>query len=141
MVKQQVTAARFLLIAAICCGIAVIMGAFAAHGLKNILSDQALATIRTAVLYQFVHGLALLGCALALAQQLWFAVERSIRIAGYCFISGTILFSGSLYGLSVFNLTFLGPVTPLGGVAFIFGWVALIISSTQLLRQLRHSND
>ncbi|CAE7948662.1 unnamed protein product [Symbiodinium sp. KB8] len=100
-------------------GLAVAIGAFAAHVLRDRLADQALATLETGVRYQMYHALALGLCAVLAG-----SAPRA-RVAGYCFTAGILLFSGSLYGLAILEARWLGPVTPVGGVAFLAGWVLL----------------
>lgn len=103
------------------CGSAVILGAFGAHLLEKWLSIDALNSYEVGVRYQFFHGLALL--FLATDQSVSFA-KRSALLFVLC----TLLFSGSIYGLSLgVNATFLGPVTPIGGLLLIIGWVNLLI--------------
>jgi uncharacterized membrane protein YgdD (TMEM256/DUF423 family) len=103
--------------------IAVILGAFAAHSLKNSLTPQMLDIYQTAVLYQFIHTLALLGAInLPLG-------ERSLHWAVRCFMLGIVLFSGSLYLIAVTGISVLGIITPIGGSAFIVGWLLLFTAS------------
>ncbi|MBV1872079.1 MAG: DUF423 domain-containing protein [Gammaproteobacteria bacterium] len=109
----------FLVLGALGCGLAVVLGAFAAHGLKAHLSSASIATFTTGVTYQFYHSLGLLVIGLS---TLHYSEARWLNMAGKLFIAGIILFSGSLYGLSLFKWGFLGPVTPLGGLSFIAGW-------------------
>lgn len=98
--------------------LAVAAGAFGAHALRAHLEPAALETWRTGAQYQMVHALALLATALA-----WPRLAMGpLRAAGWCFAVGTVLFSGSLYGLSALNLRFLGPITPVGGLLFMIGW-------------------
>jgi uncharacterized membrane protein YgdD (TMEM256/DUF423 family) len=97
----------------------VVLGAFAAHALAAKLEPKALQAFETGVRWQMVHALALLGCA-ALT-----AIGWRTRGAAVAFVLGTVLFSGSLYGLAGAGLTWLGPVTPIGGVVFVVGWVLL----------------
>ena len=106
--------------------IAVILGAFAAHSLKNSLTPQMLDIYQTAVLYQFIHTLALLG-AINLPLS-----ERSLHWAVRCFMLGIVLFSGSLYLIAVTGISVLGIITPIGGSAFIVGWLLLLISSFRI---------
>ena len=103
--------------------IAVILGAFAAHSLKNSLTPQMLDIYQTAVLYQFIHTLALLG-AINLPLS-----ERSLHWAVRCFMLGIVLFSGSLYLIAVTGISVLGIITPIGGSAFIVGWLLLFTAS------------
>jgi uncharacterized membrane protein YgdD (TMEM256/DUF423 family) len=100
---------------------AVVLGAFGAHALRGTLDEHALATWHTAVEYQFWHALALLAAA-ALAQT---HVTRALRVAAIAYVVGVVLFCGSLYAVALGAPRILGAVTPLGGVAFILGWLAL----------------
>ena len=104
-------------------GLAVGLGAFGAHAMKASYDEVALRTFETGVRYQMYHALALLGCG---ALQ---AAGYPTRTAALLFVVGTALFSGSLYGLALFELRWLGPVTPIGGVAFLAGWVALLFAA------------
>lgn len=97
-------------------------GAFGAHALRDHLSPADLATFETAVRYQMYHALALISVGL-LAER---GVTRG-SMAGWLFLAGIVLFSGSLYLLTLCGLRWMGAVTPLGGVAFIAGWVALAL--------------
>ena len=106
---------------------AVAAGAFGAHALKNSVAPERLAAFETAVRYQLVHALALFACAWAL--QSW--PSRAALAAGACFLCGTLLFSGSLYALVLCDQPRLGLVTPLGGVAFLAGWILLIRAVTK----------
>jgi uncharacterized membrane protein YgdD (TMEM256/DUF423 family) len=100
---------------------AVALGAFAAHGLKSKLEPELLNIFEVAVRYQMYHALALLGVAWAAAR--W--PGSNINAAGWLFIAGTIIFSGSLYLLSLTGLRWLGAITPIGGLAFLLGWLLL----------------
>lgn len=117
----------FLAIAPILAGVAVAAGAFAAHALKSKLSESALEIFETGARYQMYHalGLLLIGILLLLAPsgQTW------MTAAGFAFLAGIVLFSGSLYGLSLTGMKWLGPITPLGGVAFMVGWGCLAIAA------------
>jgi len=97
---------------------AVVLGAFGALGLKSVLSVTMLKTFETGVRYHFIHTLIIVALP-ALAQ---YVDEKWLIRAMTAFLVGIVLFSGSLYFLSIFNWTFLGPVTPLGGLCFIIGW-------------------
>ena len=116
MTTIQPDARRFGLAGALSGAIAVAAGAFATHTLRGTLSVDALATWETSARYQMYHAVA------------WLAGQRPgrpTRIAGWAFIAGTVLFSGSLYVLSLSGLTWLGALAPFGGAAFIGGWLAL----------------
>jgi uncharacterized membrane protein YgdD (TMEM256/DUF423 family) len=111
-------------------GIAVVLGAFAAHGLRSRLDAAALHAFETGVTYQFFHSIAL--CVLALwCRQLSRvpAIGDAAVLAGVAFIVGIVFFSGSLYALALGGPRWLGPITPIGGIAFISGWVAFIWSA------------
>lgn len=103
--------------------VATILGAFAAHGLKAQLSDYQMHIFQTGVFYQFTHSLALLFVGVIL----WHINNRLIRISGWLFFIGILLFSGSLYLMSVLNVKAIGIVTPIGGTCFIFGWILLVL--------------
>lgn len=111
----------FLLLAAFAGFTGVALGAFAAHGLKAHLSPEYLAVFQTGVHYQMVHALALFGVAL-LGMRL---SGRLLTAAGSLFALGILLFSGSLYALTLSGVGVLGMITPLGGLAFLGGWLCL----------------
>ncbi len=120
----------FLKLASILAIVTVAAGAFAAHALKGKIGDHALATFETAVRYQFYHVLALFLTGIVYKE---FAYN-TVRWAGWLFIIGIILFSGSLYVLTFKQaivspgFKWVGPITPIGGFAFILGWTLLAIS-------------
>lgn len=105
--------------------IAVAAGAFGAHALSDRLSADMLATFETGVRYQMYHGLALLGAAWAVTR--W--PGPLTTAAGWLFVAGTLIFSGSLYALSLSGVRWLGAITPLGGIAFIGGWLCLVLTA------------
>jgi uncharacterized membrane protein YgdD (TMEM256/DUF423 family) len=111
----------FLGLGAVSAGLAVALGAFAAHGLRGRLSPEALQTFETGARYHMYHALALLAAAWAIGR--W--PGGAAVTAGWLFVAGTLVFSGSLYLLSLTGQRWLGAVTPLGGLAFILGWAAL----------------
>lgn len=119
----------FLKIAIVFGALAVILGAFGAHSLKQVVSDNAVNTFDTGVRYQFYHVFALLTTAIMYKE---FA-NKWISYAGKFFIIGILLFSGSLYVLTFFvaivkpAATWIGIITPFGGLAFILGWIFLFI--------------
>lgn len=118
----------FLILGGSFAGLAVALGAFGAHALKSVLEvTNRMETFETGVKYQFYHALALL--VLGLLMQKF--DHRMFTWAGYSFVAGIILFSGSLYILSLSGVTKWGAVTPLGGIAFIIGWITLIIGITK----------
>ena len=99
----------------------VTLGAFGAHALKARLTPEQLSTWETAVLYHLLHSVVIL--ALGLYAE---ATDRPVQPAAALFSAGILLFSGSLYGLALGGPRLLGPVTPLGGLCFIAGWIALL---------------
>jgi uncharacterized membrane protein YgdD (TMEM256/DUF423 family) len=107
--------------------LAVMIGAFAAHGLKQVLDAYSLGLFETAARYQMYHAIALL--IVALISTIPQISPRWLKLAAFAFILGIILFSGSLYLLALSGIKWLGAITPLGGVAFIFGWLALIVAA------------
>lgn len=113
----------FLMIAAISGFFAVVIGAFAAHGLKKILAPEAIEVVKTGVQYQMYHALALLLVALWLNHK---PAVSGLKAGGLAFILGSLLFSGSLYALALGAPQWLGPVTPLGGLCFLIGWLFLL---------------
>jgi uncharacterized membrane protein YgdD (TMEM256/DUF423 family) len=111
----------FFLIGALSAFVGVALGAFGAHGLKSRLSEEMLATFEVGVRYQMYHAFALL--AVAWAQTRWPGTLTTA--SGWLFVAGTVVFSGSLYLLSLTGQRWLGAVTPLGGLAFLAGWLCL----------------
>jgi uncharacterized membrane protein YgdD (TMEM256/DUF423 family) len=120
----------FLSLGAVSAFVAVAAGAFGAHALRDRLSADLLAVWQTGATYQMYHALALLAVGLILGR---FSVDGSpwLNGAGWLFLGGTVLFSGSLYVLALSGTTWLGAITPLGGVAFLLGWAALAIGVWQ----------
>lgn len=102
--------------------IAVMLGAFAAHGLKSQLAPYLLGVFETGVLYQFIHTFAIVACAIMLQLKLSAKSQKYFFIAAICFIIGILCFSGSLYALALTGIKWFGPITPLGGLLFIIGW-------------------
>jgi len=119
----------FIQISALSGLLAVALGAFAAHALKNRLDEYAQGIFQTAVNYHFIHTLALLACAILL---LHWPKSTALLVAACAFIIGIMLFSGSLYTLSLTGIRGLGAITPFGGVAFIVGWTALFLAAYRL---------
>ncbi len=116
---------HWISIAALGAGLAVGLGAFAAHGLKPVLSDYQLAIFKTGVNYQMWHSLALLGlCALASRIS-----TRLFNWVAWAWLVGVICFSGSLYLLALTDMHWLGPITPVGGVSFLIGWGGLTVGA------------
>jgi len=115
----------FLILGSLNGALAVLLGAFGAHGLKKSLSPERLNLWHTGVEYHFYHALALLVVGIL---ALHFQETRGLQWAGWSFLIGIVLFSGSLYGLSISGVKILGAITPLGGLAFIIGWALMGIS-------------
>lgn len=124
----------FLVWAAIFGALAVILGAFGAHKLKELVPADTVSTFQTGVTYQFYHVFALIATGILFAQ----IPGAHLEWAGRCFIIGIILFSGSLYAMTMLKMTGnvglrgIGIVTPIGGVFFIAGWVSLLLGVLKL---------
>ena len=114
----------FLLVGSLVGFLGVAAGAFGAHGLRSRLSPDMLAVFETAVRYQMYHVFALLITAVVIGRV---GDARLLTIAGWSFITGIVLFSGSLYALALTRISSLGAITPLGGLAFLVGWACLAI--------------
>ena len=121
---HQKVSRLFLVLGSISATTAVALGAFGAHGLKNTLTPDLLLVFETAVRYQMYHAFALLIAGI-LAMSSQNLNIRTLELAGWSFVVGTVVFCGSLYTLVLFNQHWLGAITPLGGLAFIFGWLLL----------------
>ena len=111
----------FFCIGAISAFVAVALGAFGAHGLKGRLDAGLLAVFEVGVRYQMYHALALLAVAWACTR--W--PGGAAVAAGWLFVAGTVVFSGSLYALSLTGVRWLGAITPIGGLALLAGWACL----------------
>jgi uncharacterized membrane protein YgdD (TMEM256/DUF423 family) len=120
----------FMVTASILAGLSVAAGAFASHALKPQLSERAMEIFETGAKYQMYHALALLFVGLAITQvetpSIW------LRMAGFAFITGVLIFSGSLYTLSLSGIKWLGAITPIGGAAFLLGWGCLAVATWKL---------
>lgn len=115
---------KFLLIFIFVSGfLAVALGAFGAHALKDVLSDKGLDNWKTAVLYQMFHTAALIGI---------FSLKSVPKYIAWFFMIGIVLFSGSLFAYSLTGISFLVILTPLGGVSFLAGWLGMIIYAVRL---------
>jgi uncharacterized membrane protein YgdD (TMEM256/DUF423 family) len=111
-----------LAIAALNGFLAVALGAFAAHGLRNIVSADLINTFQTGVQYHMYHSLALFGLGLLMLQ---LPRQPLLSAVAWLFIAGIIIFSGSLYALTLSGVRWLGAITPIGGLAFLAGWLLL----------------
>ena len=114
----------FMLIGSLAGFLGVAAGAFGAHGLRSRLSPDMLAVFETAVRYQMYHVFALLITAVVIGRA---GDARLLTTAGWSFITGIVLFSGSLYALALTGMSGLGAITPIGGLAFLVGWGCLAI--------------
>ena len=114
----------FLFLGSLLGFLGVVFGAFGAHVLRNRFSPEMLAVFETGVRYQMYHVFAILIVALAMGH---IGDARLLQMAGWFFIAGILLFSGSLYALAATNVRVLGAITPLGGLLFLTGWGCLIV--------------
>jgi uncharacterized membrane protein YgdD (TMEM256/DUF423 family) len=120
----------FITLASLSGMLAVALGAFGAHALRGKLDDYARGVFETAVQYHFYHSLALLAVGILALSQPQTALLKS---SGWLFFLGILIFCGSLYGLSISGVKWLGAITPLGGLAFIAGWACLAATGWKLL--------
>ena len=130
--------ARFSLVTASLLGfLAVALGAFGAHGLKSVLAPDLMQVWQTAVLYHLVHSVALLAVAI------WQLHSPSVWLvrAALMILTGTLLFSGSLYLLAVTGVRILGMITPLGGVSWLVGWLMLMVAGLKTTSQTGIQSD
>lgn len=116
----------FIFIGAFMGFVGVGLGAFGAHGLRGRLSPEMLTVFETGVRYHLYHALAILVTGAAMAR---FDGGRAITAAGWCFTAGIFIFSGSLYALALTGVTMLGAITPIGGLAFLAGWLFLAVAA------------
>ena len=116
-----------LKIASVFMALAVVFGAFGAHAVKDMLTPERFDVYRTSVQYHFYHGIGLL-----IVGVIAFNITNQwIAWSAYSFIAGILIFSGSLYLLTLLDIGWLGAITPIGGIAFILGWIFLFISLTK----------
>lgn len=118
----------FVMLAATMGGLSVAAGAFGAHALRDKVDMRGLEIWQTASEYQMSHSLALLFVA-------WLSTcvdSTAVTVAGWAFMIGMLIFSGSLYTLTLSGVKWLGAITPIGGVAFLVGWVAVVVAATKL---------
>ena len=127
MLPKSVNARLLMSIAATYGLVAVLLGAFAAHGLKEVLSASSLASWQTGVTYQMTHALVLLVIGLWLRQ----GGSNLVKVAGVLFAIGVLVFSGSIYALVLLQVSWLGPVTPIGGLCLIAGWGCMLVAAAQ----------
>ncbi|MDQ0297680.1 uncharacterized membrane protein YgdD (TMEM256/DUF423 family) [Salibacterium salarium] len=115
----------FVILGAINAAVAVGFGAFGAHGLEGKLSDRLMEVYQTGVQYHIMHALGLLAIGLVAA---YVGGSASLSWAGWLLFTGIIVFSGSLYTMAFTGISWLGAITPIGGTAFIAGWIMLVIA-------------
>ncbi|GAB7057826.1 DUF423 domain-containing protein [Paenibacillus sp. YK5] len=123
---EQRMNSTFVAIGSICALLSVALGAFGAHGLKEVLTPNMLANYQTGVQYQMMHSLGLIAIGLCASI---LPAGGHLRRAGWFMLIGIILFSGSLYVLSITGITALGAITPIGGIAFLLGWLFLALAA------------
>jgi uncharacterized membrane protein YgdD (TMEM256/DUF423 family) len=114
---------RWIVVGAVSMAVGVALGAFGAHALRDSLTAKELDWWRTAQEYQVWHALGLVLLGLLESQ------GRRLALSGWLFVVGTLVFSGTLYAMSLGGPTWLGAVTPIGGASFIAGWIALALSA------------
>ncbi len=116
----------WIMIGALSAMLTVVMGAFGAHSLAGFLSDRSLAIYQTAAQYQMYHSLGLLALGLWILHQ---GPTSWSTAAGWGFVTGILVFSGSLYALALTDIKILGAITPIGGIAFIVGWLCFAMAA------------
>ena len=120
----------FVLAGAIAGFLAVALGAFGAHGLRGRLDESLLSAFNTGAQYQMYHALALVAVGLLLQR---FPAQRALHWSGGFFLAGILLFSGSLYLLTLTQIGWFGPITPIGGLSFMVGWLLLAVGAVKAL--------
>ncbi|KGY09282.1 DUF423 domain-containing protein [Vibrio sinaloensis] len=123
---------QLLTIGGLFAGIGVALGAFAAHGLKKMLSPYLLDVFNTGVQYQFIHAIGIVLCGALLLIKLPPKSQKYFFLAAICFIIGIFCFSGSLYALAITGIKWFGPVTPFGGLTFMLGWGMFVYAALQI---------
>ena len=118
----------FLIIGAVSAAISVAAGAFGAHSLRQTIEPSLLDVFETGARYQMYHALALVGVGLVASR--W--PSSLLTSAGWLFVAGTVLFTGSLYAMTFTGLRVLGAITPLGGLCFIGGWICLAVAAARI---------
>jgi uncharacterized membrane protein YgdD (TMEM256/DUF423 family) len=118
----------FVILGAVFGALSVAAGAFGAHALRSQLEPRMLEVFETATRYQMYHALALFAAAWLIQQ----TQSQAAQMAGWAFVAGILLFSGSLYAMIFTGVRGLGAITPLGGVAFMVGWIGLAVAALKL---------
>jgi uncharacterized membrane protein YgdD (TMEM256/DUF423 family) len=129
-IKRLLMDLRMLLWASVLGGLGVALGAFGAHALRRKLDEPSLALFETGVRYQMYHALALFGIAAVAARLPGSGLPM---LAGWCFVAGTLLFSGSLYVLAIGGRRAVGAITPIGGLLLVLGWMLVMIAAVRAL--------
>lgn len=122
------TTKNFIVIGALLMALSVALGAFGAHGLKNILHEDMLKIFHTGVEYQFYHSLGIL----IIAFLSYINPSKKVKTAGYLMLASIIIFSGSLYVLTLSGIKVIGAITPIGGVGFIVSWILVALSVKEI---------
>lgn len=120
----------FIIAGAINAFIAVALGAFGAHALKEKLSEKYLAIWETAVQYQMYHAIGLIIIGILMSSSILGQVTQ-LNWAGYLMLAGIVIFSGSLYALSLSGVGILGAITPIGGLAILLAWILVIVAAVK----------
>jgi uncharacterized membrane protein YgdD (TMEM256/DUF423 family) len=120
----------FIIAGAINAFLAVALGAFGAHALKEKLSEKYLAIWETAVQYQMYHAIGLIVIGILMSSSILGQVSQ-LNWAGYLMLAGIVIFSGSLYALSLSGVGILGAITPIGGLAFLSAWILVIVAAVK----------
>jgi len=124
----------FLITAGVSGFLAVALGAFGAHALKESLSPAAMEVYQTAVQYQMFHTTVLLIIGLLTIK---FPSSKTLHWSGFLMIAGIVLFSGSLYGMSISGISWLGLITPIGGVLMIISWLLLVFAARKFVDSVK----
>lgn len=132
--QESRSTAGFLTTGAVLAGLGVGLGAFGAHGLKEVLDPSALAIFETAVRYQMYHAIGIVAIAVLGLSTSAVKAEPWLRRSCQLLLTGIVVFSGSLYVLVATGISWLGAVTPLGGLALILGWAALAVGGIRMRR-------
>jgi uncharacterized membrane protein YgdD (TMEM256/DUF423 family) len=126
--QDRIDVKLFIILGAILGGLSVAAGAFGAHALRAQLEPRMLEVFETAARYQMYHALGLFGAAWLYQQ----TESQAAQVAGWAFLAGILLFSGSLYAMALTGVRALGAITPIGGIAFLVGWGALAVAALKL---------
>lgn len=117
---------KYLCVAVVLALLSVLFGAFGAHALKGSLTAYQIGIYDTAVQYQMLHSVALLISVVLSEQAEQSSLQHRLKWAQRCFVVGVVVFSGSLYCLAITGIKWLGAITPIGGLAFLFGWLCML---------------